>query len=234
MNPPETRPNIIRDEDFYLQHSIFLVENRLFKVPILHLVEESDVFRTMFQLPQASNSDTLVDGMTDERPIVLQGVKSDDFKQFLRVVYARRPLEYDALTLDQWGSVLELSSKWDMEGIRKMVIRNMTPLLANDSHNLVVWGSKFSVMGWISDGLVALVNRLDPMTETDVAKVGLSIVMKIAAIREGAKAREVIEYQGLNSFVNRRTVKEKTAPETEEQIRTMLLAILNGSSAKPS
>ncbi|PPQ85829.1 hypothetical protein CVT25_003460 [Psilocybe cyanescens] len=224
--------DIVRDEDFYLQHSIFLVENRLFKLPAVHLIEASDVFHAMFQLPQGPDLDTSIDGMTDEKPIVLEGVKSEDFKQLLRVIYSRKQLEYDALTLEQWGSVLELSSKWDMQAIRKTTIRNMTPMLDNNAHKLIVWGTRFGLTTWLSEGITALVNGLDPMTEADVAKIGLTMTMKISAIREGSKTREVMEYQGLNSFVNRRTVKEKTALETEEHIRMILLSTLNGNSPR--
>jgi hypothetical protein len=48
------------------------VEDRLFKVPILNFVQESEVFAAMFQLPQNPNS--IIEGETDEQPIRLEGI----------------------------------------------------------------------------------------------------------------------------------------------------------------
>lgn len=41
----------------------------------------------MFQLPQ--NPDSIIEGETDEQPIRLDGIRKEDFKQLLRVMYAR-------------------------------------------------------------------------------------------------------------------------------------------------
>lgn len=41
----------------------------------------------MFKLPQ--NPDTTADGLSDDQPLRLEGIKRDDFRQLLRVMYPR-------------------------------------------------------------------------------------------------------------------------------------------------
>ena len=41
----------------------------------------------MFKLPQ--NPDVVPDGLLNDQPLRLEGVKSDDFRQLLRVMYPR-------------------------------------------------------------------------------------------------------------------------------------------------
>lgn len=88
MSGKEPRVDLTRDEDFYMQDVIFRVENQLFKVPIRYLIETSDVFRTMFELPQGEEASG-GEGSSDEKPVHLEGVKSEDFKQLLKVLFAR-------------------------------------------------------------------------------------------------------------------------------------------------
>lgn len=67
--------------------NLIKVENRLFKVPARNFITESEVFETMFKLPQ--NPDVAADGLSNDQPLRLEGVKSDDFRQLLRVMYPR-------------------------------------------------------------------------------------------------------------------------------------------------
>ena len=77
------------------------VENCLFKVPARNFITESEVFETMFKLPQ--NPDVTVDGLSNDQPLRLEGVKSDDFRQLLRVMYPRYEMDhrYALLLLSQ-------------------------------------------------------------------------------------------------------------------------------------
>jgi hypothetical protein len=63
------------------------IEGTLFRVPRHHFIEQSEVFRDMFELPVAS--DTVPDGSSDEQPLELGGVSRTDFKQLLRVMFPK-------------------------------------------------------------------------------------------------------------------------------------------------
>lgn len=59
----------------------------LFKVPREPLEAESIVFRDMFLLPQGDEDK--VEGLSDENPVVLQGIKQDQFEHLLTVLLSR-------------------------------------------------------------------------------------------------------------------------------------------------
>lgn len=63
------------------------VENTLFRVPKDRLASNSDIFRTMFTLP--SGDDCQQEGHDDHNPLILQGIKADEFHQFLRLLYPK-------------------------------------------------------------------------------------------------------------------------------------------------
>ena len=62
------------------------VENELFKVPSRNFAIESEIFSDMFQLPVPTDG-TPPDGLSDDRPIRLDGIKKSDFIQLLRVMF---------------------------------------------------------------------------------------------------------------------------------------------------
>ena len=61
------------------------VENEVYKVPLCAFLKESEVFRNLFLLPRGDNED--VDGKSDARPLVLEGISSKDFSSLLKVLY---------------------------------------------------------------------------------------------------------------------------------------------------
>jgi hypothetical protein len=61
------------------------VENDLFRVHRYFFIRESVVFRDMFSLP--TGSETFTEGQSDDRPIVLQDVKSADFEGLVWMFY---------------------------------------------------------------------------------------------------------------------------------------------------
>lgn len=59
----------------------------MFNVPRYRFEQESDVFKTMFTLPQAVSS--MQDGQSREHPLTLTGVTSDEFRALLKVLYPK-------------------------------------------------------------------------------------------------------------------------------------------------
>ena len=69
--------------DFILMSSNALqVENRLFRIPQALLVNNSEFFADMFQLPQGP--DDVLEGSSDTNPITVpSGITADEFRHFL-------------------------------------------------------------------------------------------------------------------------------------------------------
>ena len=65
-------------------YCITKVEDTLFKVPRKPFEDQSDIFRSMFLLPPEGNAQH--DGVTDDKPVKLEGINKVDFRAFLRVL----------------------------------------------------------------------------------------------------------------------------------------------------
>jgi len=114
------------DPAYYFTTITFRVGGILLRVPKHHFVEQSEVFRDMFELPVAN--DTVPDGLSDEQPLRLEGVSIADFRQLLRAMFPSRPLSIETFTLSQWTSVLRLSALWQMEDLKKSAAQALPTL----------------------------------------------------------------------------------------------------------
>ena len=57
----------------------------MFRVPTHELREHSQVFREILSLPTEGDGDEK--GMCDDDPICLEGIKKEDFKLLLQILY---------------------------------------------------------------------------------------------------------------------------------------------------
>jgi hypothetical protein len=60
------------------------VEGTLFKVPRRYFEHKSELFNTIFKLP---TNEEVVEGLSDDKPFVLAGIKKVDFENLLKVIY---------------------------------------------------------------------------------------------------------------------------------------------------
>ena len=60
------------------------MEGTLFKLPRYLFEESSDIFRDMFSLPVPEG--TSYDGCSDEQPLILEGVRKEDFRCLLKAM----------------------------------------------------------------------------------------------------------------------------------------------------
>lgn len=57
---------------------------RLFKVPRRKFEDGSEVFRDMFAMPPG---DGVAEGQTDEHPLLLESISTDEFRSLLRAMF---------------------------------------------------------------------------------------------------------------------------------------------------
>ncbi|EMD34251.1 hypothetical protein CERSUDRAFT_158602 [Gelatoporia subvermispora B] len=174
IGTPSKHPN------FYFTDVVFLVEGVLFKVHRRNFENDSEVFQTMFSLPIAEGE--IADGSSDEHPLVLRGIKQDDFVQLLRVMFPHYDSE-DPLTLNQWISVLNLSTMWRFDRLRAIAIRKLSAMLDEPIQRIVL-AQTYHVTEWLVPALNALARRAEPLQPADVEQIGVDYALKIAAVRE--------------------------------------------------
>jgi len=169
------------DESYYFTDVVFLVENRLFKVPRHYFEAGSEVFRAMFQLPAPAN--VVPDGRSEKQPLRLDGIEKKDFKQLLKVLYPRTFGQEESLTVPEWTSVLKLATMWEFTEIRGLAIQKMSQL-AIENFDKIIIAKDYHVTDWLIRGLNVLAQREEPMGAEDVRRLGWDYIFKLAEVRE--------------------------------------------------
>ncbi|KAH7925678.1 hypothetical protein BV22DRAFT_1010702 [Leucogyrophana mollusca] len=155
------------------------VEGVLFRVPRHPFVDGSDVFR---QLLQPSVPDGIeADGCSNERPLRLEHIQENDFKQLLKVLFPE-PKNMPN-TFAEWRSVLKLSAMWKFESTKKLAVDHMSPMMM-DPVDKICLANDYDVQQWLVPALDALATRKEPIGMKDAERLGMELTLKVAAIRE--------------------------------------------------
>ncbi|KAF9228861.1 hypothetical protein BS17DRAFT_724751 [Gyrodon lividus] len=171
-----------RHSRFYMTTVIFLVEGCLLRVPRDPFESRSSIFRDMFLLPVGNEEEA--EGLSDARPIRLEGVKLDDFEQLLKVLF---PGSHGQQELPdgcaQWTSVLELATLWAFDHARKEAIEALAVLPITPVDKIVL-ATKYDIKDWMLPAINAMAQRVEPIGVEDVNRLGLDFALKIASVRE--------------------------------------------------
>ncbi|EGO01154.1 hypothetical protein SERLA73DRAFT_105716 [Serpula lacrymans var. lacrymans S7.3] len=161
--------------------SIFLVDGVLFKVHRYFLQRESDVFRSMFSCPPTEEGP---EGESDDKPIFLPEVTRLEFESLLNFFYNSlygKPLD----SLDEWISLLSISSRYSMDGIRERAIeeieKSIPPMLPVSQ---IVLAKKHHVKTWLAPAYEALCTRKESLTVAEAEQLGLVTSILLAGARE--------------------------------------------------
>lgn len=166
--------------------------------------QESTVFRDMFSMPQGSQN--MVEGQSDDKPIRLDGVTKNDFEQLLKALFHRlvrsnqfmvlRHLDDNEalhrhhgavpglpLTVDEWASVLKLSTKWEFKMLRQAAIDALIALQIGPVDRIVL-ARQYDIRHWMVPALNELAKRPQPLGLEEGTKLGLETALKLASVRE--------------------------------------------------
>ncbi|KAJ8503539.1 hypothetical protein ONZ45_g10775 [Pleurotus djamor] len=211
------------DDQYYFTFIVFSVEGVLFKVPRHKFESESPIFLSMFELPPEG----LVDGLSDEQPLRLDGIECNEFRDFLKTI--ARPA---ALTAREWTSVLKLASLWDMANIRKDAIHNLDSLILNPAEKVGI-AIDYDIEAWLVPSLNALVQREQPISPADLSFIGIDCALKIAAIREACqRSGSTCYYCSSNGTMSLQTQRGSVSVDCRSRIETDLSNILNPPSLR--
>lgn len=90
------------------------------------------------------------------------------------------------LVLDEWVSVLKLSTMWEFTAIRQVALKELEGSNL-DAGQKYLLAQECGVDQWLVPALSALAARCDPLSEVDVDTFGLGCVLKLARVRELGK-----------------------------------------------
>jgi hypothetical protein len=97
--------------------------------------------------------------------------------------------KYALTKLDEWTSVLHLSSKWDFESIRSLALRELLPLAS--PVDKIVLGRKYGFDDWLTPAFVAVCARAEPLSLAEAEKMSNADVTRIFQARERARSSNV-------------------------------------------
>ncbi|KAF5391754.1 hypothetical protein D9757_001731 [Collybiopsis confluens] len=183
--PPagEQPVSYVRDNSFYYDYRVFLVDGFLFRFQINILAAESDHFRAMMDLPVDPSTE---EGLVDRNPIRIDGVSKDDFRQLLRVLSPpQRFMEpVPTLSFSEWTSVLKLADMWCMEKVKSHAISTMDGLPDIDPVDKVVTARQFDIRSWLTPSFNEILRRPQSFSESDLERLGAPTFFLLLQFRD--------------------------------------------------
>ncbi|KAF8515518.1 hypothetical protein BU17DRAFT_67888 [Hysterangium stoloniferum] len=188
--PPSEAPVEIETskyhKEYYLSDGlIFLVEEKLFRVPKYMLENKSSLLHARFAVEVTQEGR----GLYEHTPLEMPDVASTDFGHLLALLH---PLSTDwATSMPSWGharwfSILKLAYKFEMYDIRNQAIIRLHQIDGFPSPtDKIDSGKKYGYKPWIRDGFLKLITRETPsLSEEEGAVLGLKDALRCASARE--------------------------------------------------
>jgi len=212
----------IEDAVYYLESTfiIFLVEDHLFRVPTYRFIQESTSFWTMNKLPSLSQ----LRSAELQKPNILKHVRHEDFRSLLKVLYPESISSKLSLSLLEWMSVLELSTRWKFSKPRALAIPKIESFLGIVEQ--IIMGRRLHISSWVLGGLIALVKRIQTITDAEGHSLDAgyaTTAYRLFRIRENAASTSPdwklkrVEEAFKEELDNIRTKEEEFRVEVEEE-----------------
>ncbi|RXW20342.1 hypothetical protein EST38_g5512 [Candolleomyces aberdarensis] len=139
---------------YYIHPVTFKVEDEIYRVPSHGLADASEVFATMFTLPQSNKGE----GQSDENPIELPLCTKAEFESLLEVLYPNSEFQDPAkLSKEQWLHVLKLSTQWAMDEVRTLALSRLLAMRLPRLERIGI-ARKFKVTEWLLNDYPALIH----------------------------------------------------------------------------
>ncbi|EAU91905.2 hypothetical protein CC1G_04672 [Coprinopsis cinerea okayama7 len=174
--------DLVRRQEHIGVEDLEAIENELFQVPDLYFVKGSQFFRDMFELPTPSGQPA--DGSSEDRPLVLEGIRAAEFLSLLKVMYPQNFGEQERISESEWTSILKLPDMWQMSAFKKFAVESLALLLSEDPITRMALARRYGVEEWLYPSYAELVRRAQPICREDVDAIGIETALKICSLRE--------------------------------------------------
>ncbi|KAJ2924521.1 hypothetical protein H1R20_g12547, partial [Candolleomyces eurysporus] len=162
-----------KDEVYYWDTVIFLLEGCIFKVPRYQFVIGSTYFAERLRSTKEG----------DGAPVIPEGATASQFRVFLKLLF---PINTASTTLqltkDEWLIILELSTRWHFHEFRKLAKEHLDPQIDDPIERIVV-GRAAYVPTWVLDGYESLVTRPECISEHESERIGHLTTVRLYILR---------------------------------------------------
>ncbi|KZT73327.1 hypothetical protein DAEQUDRAFT_464321 [Daedalea quercina L-15889] len=198
-------PSIItpkRHEVFYINDDsvIIRVEDTLYRFHRHFLTRHSKAFETTFSLKPENEKP---EGLTDEHPVLLEGITCKDFERLLCLFYPENVSDGDLSTTEEWTSVLALATKWDFAEYRQLAISRLSQLASPVDRILL--GRAYEIPEWLSTAYLELCTRDDALTYEEGMRLGMRDVILLSDIRQSIRgSRVTMQDKNISILIDRK------------------------------
>lgn len=175
----------LRHSLYYLPDEmvIFEVEGYLYRVGMSLLEKESDFFRRLF----VRHSQTSIMGKTDGMPIPLVDFTRNEFDCILRFLHFS-VYEPDTISLDDWISLLSVSTRLQFPRVRRWAIREITAQFSSlDAAAVIVLATKHDVPQWLMPAYSELCRRRESLDDSEAEELGPIVTARVGRARESIR-----------------------------------------------
>ncbi|KAK2463036.1 hypothetical protein APHAL10511_004691 [Amanita phalloides] len=162
-----------------------LVENSLYKVHHHFFEYYSSFFLAIFTSlkSESTNMPTSLAGLAirSHKPIHLPDITTIEFDRLLSIIYPTSFAQCDIASMEEWTSVLNLSSKLEFTSIYDLAVHNIAPKASVIDKALL--GKRYGVKPWVVDSYSELCAREKPLTIEEGRQLGIDLVIKINELR---------------------------------------------------
>ncbi|KAH6908547.1 hypothetical protein BKA70DRAFT_1280145 [Coprinopsis sp. MPI-PUGE-AT-0042] len=130
------------------------------------------------------------EGISDDKPIVLEGYKSEDFECLLKLLLPP-PFEPSppALSKQEWASVLKLATIWQMDKARKVAIDQLSALDLSPIEK-IQYAREYHVSAWLKEGIAAIANDFGKYEMEELGNtLGWKTASLVLSLRDKAKPK---------------------------------------------
>ncbi|KAK2463068.1 hypothetical protein APHAL10511_004723 [Amanita phalloides] len=188
-----------KHNDYYMQDGnvVIQVEDTLFKLDLSVLHAKSPVFRII--VPPVYDGRTRYTGFDDKHPFVLREISAIDFERLLWVLYPLKDSTKQPATVEDWLSILKLSTKFQIDDIRPLAASNLHSTPIDPIRKITIWDEYHLDPKLLISSYVALCQRTEPLTLSMTMALGLKNFTRLAA------ARDIYHYNSGCFRCNRKT-----------------------------
>ncbi|XP_006461451.1 hypothetical protein AGABI2DRAFT_205241 [Agaricus bisporus var. bisporus H97] len=172
----------LRAGEFYFEPAVFKLGKCLYQVSNQPFTQHSPIFRRRFEKLGFAKYDT-------ENPCVLSSdISSTDFTNLLRFFFPPPQITYQR-TSEEWASVLRLSSRWEMDAVKKLAVDKLTELGFGTSATKLRLAKDLGVEAWFTEGMRTLITREQPLVASEYQTLDMRHVVQAIDLRERGHTR---------------------------------------------
>ncbi|EAU82947.1 hypothetical protein CC1G_09209 [Coprinopsis cinerea okayama7 len=174
-----------RGKYFYRDLVTFQVESTTYRLPREGFERQSEVFKSMFELPQPEGP--ILEGAGEDNPIKLEGVSTVQFESLVEILYPSQ-VPYTPLNKDQLLAALGIAQRWEMNEVIHYIESALLRLKLSDLEKTAL-GKKHGLNRLLVEGYLPLVTGSRALGLEDAAVIGWDCVGQLLYLRRLVDAK---------------------------------------------